>query len=967
MCFQACRVKGLENKRQSRSKKYKKSNAENEMAKGKEQHKKKHSKSSVHTNTTVQNDTDLKSKTGDQDGLLENLAAESVQQPISALKDDEDKFDFDSQQDKIPDSLEPYVEPNLKSLNERTDKVQFKETSITEKYLKMLELKGMKSKGSRQSFDCDIVNEVHSKSSKHTDVIKKQTKSFRDLEPSLTDLYISDHKASSKQKQDRKPKLKRKGKEASKALTKAESNKNIVPASNFGREPKIVNSSGARQLRSRNENKSYKEIDESDSSLTEYSTDDSRKKKNVYDTADFFSSKLDNANWTKKKKENSNDSEIDKPANELPKCYKKSSETLVSKAQTTDGLSDTQDGYDLHHIAEGDNMENILLPYSYSNSKHDKDTNDARSNESSDISEDYRFNNSQESLDRDRVPESLEFTDCLNSTSKQNKRDEEKANYETNKACNLSAEFPAKSQSRYGKGTVDEILDQKDTKQKSVCEMTKNSARSKSKSADKKFSDIVDADLETNVKTKKHRKTQSTTECIEKSSSDKEKSLNNDCRQTRDEKKEKVKGNRNKERKDLKNKCVTIEQNKESVAFKDVDGHLKQFKVNSVSKKKGKGFVFQMSYCRSETNYKYKNRYMSGASKSNLSNGYDPYDFTACENECVKADVENPGIENRNSLDYKKKPRKFFKHPRSNENNMVNCAHDETRINSQNQSRTSSKYDSIIEPPELNDSLVLSLTSPKEKSSKYKQKQYERQYYKTVSRKQPIENNCNTTDTDSADSLIISSDSPPGYNKNVKTKSKQDNTTRNKRKSNIQNKGSSHKKTNNDNITNAPLESSSTSVSPELTKDQTYRSRESVKKHRNKPHQSSVHNQIDNKINMESDDGSEISMKKCNKSKTGKGVKRRESKPEKASGKGLHGAVTDITSDDSLVISPDQSKTNRLLEQDPVTKKWYRKSDLLKNTTSKAVLKAEDYSSSNPPIHKKKSRQSEKVILGKRF
>ena len=932
------------------------------MAKVTEQHiKKKHSKSNAHTNTAVQNETDLRPKTGDQDGLLENLAAEPVQQPISALKDDEDKFDFDSQQDKIPDSLEPSVEPNLKSLNERADKVQSKETSITEKYLKMLELKGMKNKGSRQSFDCDIVNEVHLKSSKHTGVIKKQTQSFTDLEPSLTDLYISDHKASSKQKEDKKSK----GIEASKASTKAESNQKFIPASNFGK-PKVVNSSGARQLRSRNENKRYKEIDESDSSLTEYSTDDSRKKKNVYDTAEFFSSKLGNANLTKKKKEDLNDLEKDKPANELPKGYKTSSETLVSKAQTTDGQSDTQDGYDLHHIAEGDNMENILLPYSYSTSKRDKDTNDARSNESSDISEDYRFNNSQESLDRERIPESQEFIDCLNSTSKENKRDEEKANYETNKACNLSAEFPAKSQSRYRKGTVDEILEQKDTKQKSVCEMKKNYARSKSKSAGKEFSDIMDADPPTNVKTKKHRKTQSTTECIEKSSSDMEKSLNNDCRQTRDEKKEKVKGNRNKERKE-KNKCVTIEQNKESVEFKDVDGHLKQCKVNSVSKKKGKGFVFQMSYCRSETNYKYKNRYMSGASKSNLSNGYDPYDFTACENECVKADVENPGIENRNSLNYKKKPRKFFKHPRCNENNKVDCAHDETRINSQNQSRTSSKYDSAIEPPELNDSLVLSLTSPKEKSSKYKQKQYERRYYKTVSRKQLVENNCNTTDTDSADSLIISSDSPQGYSKNVKTKSKQDNTTKNKRKSNIQNKGSSHKKTNHDNITNAPMESNSTPVSPELTKDQTYRGRESVKKHRNKSHQSSGHNQIDNTINMESDDGSEISVKKCNSSKTGKGVKRRERKPEKASGKGLHGAVTDITSDDSLMISPDQSKTNRLLEQDPVTKKWYRKSDLLTNTTNMAVMKAEDYSSSNHPIHKKKSRQSEKVILDKHF
>ena len=52
--------------------------------------------------------------------------------------------------------------------------------------------------------------------------------------------------------------------------------------------------------------------------------------------------------------------------------------------------------------------------------------------------------------------------------------------------------------------------------------------------------------------------------------------------------------------------------------------------------------------------------------------------------------------------------------------------------------------------------------------------------------------------------------------------------------------------------------------------------------------------------------------------------------------KGFNESTIDIDSGDSLVISPEHPKSQRLLEQDPVTKKWFRKSDLNDNLKSKS-------------------------------
>ena len=845
-------------------------------------------------------------------------------------EEDEDKFDFDSQEDKIPESLEPSIEPSIKlKVDNLTDKPKVEkpkidkppmETSITDRYSKILSTKGTKET-LRESIEQTakyIEEEADARSrknsgaltpSKATDVCSRKSKSFTDYEPSLKELF--ELEKDSKEKQSGKTKLTSKEKTSKKSkknktetLDREESSNNRKlkkgKVSNESKEEEQTVSS-RRSLRKRGTNKSYKEIEESDISFVEESQ---------------VAKALDEDNF----EADMNDGKV---------CKKFTATKIV-----TENKDQSDNEEQVEDSCFNDNFEEQII--------------DAGSDASSDISEDYRFNNSQASQDLNQdaamdvhvlsrnkanISEQMnteetwsKVTESSKSQAKgkqtKNKKIKEKVN--TNKHEN---------DSNIDEGTEVELSESEDNNtsaQKQSERKTKNGKPESTKKNSVKSNNEVDHSLES-------------------------KKVDNSIKQCKNDKKDEMK-----QGKKDKSKSVVHAQKKEKVKFEEgVDGgHFKHSQVNSMSKKKGKGFVFQMSYCRSETNYKYNNP-ISGMYKSKFSKGYDPYDFGACENEAVMSEGDSQNLEDKNSGESTFKPRKFFKHSRKDNNHNLDESNTKNRNcnNRKNSDNYSDTKDPSIVSPDLNDSLVMSLTSPATHKSRGNTKQ-DKKPTKGRSRKQPEENidmeatvsvdfkdnlpiddrvnqtkshakskqkskevkgkrmnkhNLEDTVDSTADSesSLVCSPSPPKID--IKKSNRRLKKNKQTQKRGIKSDQSS------DNVMESD---SSLIVSPELPKTSVQGRRKSAVNDSSLNFENNIQFEESSRSSRKTDRHSCDKNKKTNRSKSDNvTVERKEST-----------SPIEINSDDNDSESErNQSRSKRLMKQDPVTKKWYRQSDICDN------------------------------------
>ena len=848
--------------------------------------------------------------------------------------DDEDKFDFDSQEDKIPESLEPSIEPSIKlKVDNLTDKPKVEkhkidkppmETSITDRYSKILSTKGTKET-LRESIEQTakyIEEEADARSrknsgaltpSKATDVCSRKSKSFTDYEPSLKELF--ELEKDSKEKQSGKTKLTSKEKTSKKSkknktetLDREESSNNRKlkkgKVSNESKEEEQTVSS-RRSLRKRGTNKSYKEIEESDISFVEESQ--------VAKGLDEDNSEAD-----------MNDGNV---------CKKEFTATKI--------VTENKDQSDNEEQVEG----------SCFNDNFEEQINDAGSDASSDISEDYRFNNSQASQD---LNQDAEMDVHVHSQNKAN-ISEQMNTEETWSKVTESIKSQAKGKQTKNKKIKDKVKGKVNTnKHENDPDIDEGTEVELSESEDNNTSAQKQSERKT-----KNRKPESTKKNSNKSNSEvdhsfESKKADNSIKQYKHDKKDEMK-----QGKKDKSKSVVHAQKKEKVKFEEgVDGgHFKLSQVNSLSKKKGKGFVFQMSYCRSETNYKYNNP-ISGMYKSKFSKGYDPYDFGACENEAVMSEGDSQNLEDKKSGESTFKPRKFFKHSRKdNDHNLDESNTKNRNCNNRKSSDndTDTKDRSIISP-DLNDSLVMSLTSPSTHKSRGKTKQ-DKKPTKGRSRKQPEEK----TDMETTVSVDFT-DNPPiddqvnqtKFHAKSKQKSKEVKGKRMKKnnledtvestadsesslvcspsppkidmkKSNRrlkENKQTQKRGIKSDQSSDNVMESdSSLIVSPELPKTSVQGRRKSAVND----------SSLNYKNNIQFEESSRSSRKtdrhSCGKNKTNRSksdnvtVERKEST-----------SPIEINSDDNDSESEhNQSRSKMLMKQDPVTKKWYRQLDTRDN------------------------------------
>ena len=856
--------------------------------------------------------------------------------------DDDDKFDFNSQKDKIPDSLEPLVEPNIQPKHSIKDTNQSK-CSIADKYSAILNTKGSKKKPKESK---QTVEATHNKSKTNLKAVTeveqisnvcKPNKSFADLEPSLKELCsIEDI---NKANQNKKPSLEKKvGKTLAGSKIKIKedpkiskvnkekkvSKKDRSTSENNPHENHEVKKDTKRELRSRGKNRSYKEVDSSE--LSDNSADP--------DVSNKVGIDRNGTEKTTDHKQSLGSKNDNKVSNELPTKHVKIS---VEKTEY-----DTKD-----EALEQDNSDESSINNSdiKSSPEHNPDSTTSHienvdaSDRSSDISEDYRFNNSQNSQDLSQLggmgtveSPDTELAKANTANPKTSKKDMSAANFVTGKSKGKSAHSKANSKGCKGKNVyekeTDDIADSD----------TENNSIEKMPEADKKFSNTG-----SKTEMKKYKVKKPMTDNAGESVNESENSTNNDSNEL-----EIVKSNVKKEncKKKPKNKTKDLsftaeERNIEQMEFDDGGkGKFKQRNINSMSKSKGKGFVFQMSYCKSETNYKYnKNRILTGLNSPEKSIGYDPYDFgSQCQNE---GDNVNMQVDSKTDL-ASRKARKFFKHSRKDE--ILEEKSDKNENNKKN-SKTGKlgKQDDEDNFSELridlDDSLIKSLTSPKGKyagrncsnkenecvkmrtktipadnidmvdlepsyrSTKGKTKQ--KKYKNNRSKQSNEDMTCDTMADDSSDSLLQSSPEMESF------QTKDDSKTKKRKQKSKAAKG---EKTN-----DTSLDSDTYTQTHTLKKG-----RQSSRKHQN----SNSENNILQNTNT--------SQFKSETSKRKEVDKRTKCKSGKNQTKGFNESTIDIDSGDSLVISPEHPKSQRLLQQDPVTKKWFRKSDLNDNLKSKS-------------------------------
>lgn len=838
--------------------------------------------------------------------------------PVTVSEESEDKFDFDSQQDKIPDSLEVPIEPNVKSKPDRSNITLSKNNSITNKYSKILSTKGS-TKALRESIEetakyieeeANIRSMVNSRPFNTSGA--KQSKSFVDEDPSLKEMFTLEHESFGKVEQCNKfsGKEEKKGRKLNGKRSESNRHEKALKSDKITK-AKQEQSSFTRTLRKRDKNKSYKEIDESEISFVDNIQGKSGEK-NIDEEHDSggktFKSKA------KDIKGNSRISE------------KKRSDLLLKKQKDKTRLPCTTPENNCHERSDAEESNKKICSVSYHTDEH---VNETGSDVSSDVSEDYRFNDSQESQEIEACgsQQNLNGDDGRLDTS--NKREDN----ENIEVWNKMREIPSKflehqvNQKRQEKHLNKETKEQKDSEKKA----------SESVSVDKDAVEVFSS-FESNKKM-----------------DDNETILNKNSKAKKQEKKENI-------------ISVVIAQKKDKMEFKDTDreGQLKQCQINSVSKKTGQGFVFQMSYCRSETNYKY-NRCMSGSKKSTFSKGYDPYDFAACENETILSE-ESTNTDDKNREEHTFRPPKFFKCLRKHTDSVQVCSN-ETDKNSSKKGNSGFTQDSPSIDINLNDSLILSLNSPTESKSRSKQKR-EKRHGKTRLTRQSTEEDSTEIETKLID---ISSNSTVDDNKGIKTKCK--------RQKNVVDKWKTADEKNSlkiitDETVNSSVDSDNSLVSSGKPKAGIQKSeiRSEVNKQKRKAKSKNLKcDQIDsmmesdgslvlspnmyevqipknrqsvkNTVDNGSSDSNEFSDSNNTKHKHLKVSKKHEKedkqKSDRAEKEKLQDGTIELDSSDVSERSQDQSTTKRLLEQDPATKKWYRKSDLHKKITGKSASKRE--------------------------
>ena len=847
-------------------------------------------------------------------------------------EDDEDKFDFDSQEDKIPDSLEPSIEPNIKPKDDNLEKAEKtkldkpteksvkektkidkplenlqKENSITGRYSKILSTKGSKE-ALRESIEQTakyIEEEAEARSrrnsgsltpSKATDVRKNKSKSFTDDEPSLKELF--DLEKNSKEKHTGKTKLTTKEKTSKKSKKNKDESLECGDNSNTHKSKKGKATDKAQQeeqmpsrrsLRKRGTNKSYKEIEESDISFVEES-----------------------------QKVDVDSAESDKKDDVI--CEK---EFIATKLVTTNEKDQSDD------MEENEN--------SFVNDSFDEQVNDANSEASSDISEDYRFDNSQASQDLSQNAE-MATKVCSSAVNKNEQIDVEET---WSKVVNLDCKNQTKRKQTKNKKT-------KETKKANKHENLPNSDNMvMSENEDSNAAHKKNIQKKKDNKPEYRKKDSDTKSSHEEDHSFEILEENKSIEQYKKGKQRDVK-----QGKKDKLKSVTHAQKNERVKFEEgLDGgHFKHSQVNSVSKKKGKGFVFQMSYCRSETNYKYNNP-ISAMYKSKFSKGYDPYDFGTCENEVVMSEGDSQNFVDKNSSSEPAfKPRKFFKHSRKDSDQTLDESNAKNRKCNKNKSvdDDSDTKEKSIMSPDLHDSLVMSLTSPSAHKPRSKTKQ-DKHTNKGRSKMHSLEE----IDMETGESLNLIENSPMDDKIN-KTHSHA------KSKHNSREvKGKKNKKNNaQEKVDSAADSESSLACSPDSpkvekkktnrrTKDDKRTQKKSIKRDQTsdsvvesdgslivspdlpntRAHTKRKQDKNDSKLNRENSiqyEENSRSSRKSDKHSGGSNSKSHRSK----SGREDYDSPIEINSDDDSESDHNKSRSKRLMKQDPVTKKWYRQSDM---------------------------------------
>ena len=905
------------------------------------------------------------------------VSENKLQSPADVQIDDEDKFDFDSQEDKIPDSLEPSIEPNVKSKADKSTENLSKENSITDRYSKILSIKGSKE-ALRESIEQTakyIEEEADARSrrnsgaltpSKAAGFVNKRNKSFTDFEPSLKELF--DIEKENKEKRSGKTKLSSKEKTSKKSKknnaeslecnessnTHKTSKSNKEKSSNENKQEQQKTSS-RRSLRKRDTNKTYKEIDESDISFVEESqvakmvdkdNSEADKKARKVCKKEFTATKMD-ARVTEKDCLNiSRTNQIDKFKQKFH-----SSEVEKQNGDQSDDQEQREDSNFSDHLEE--------------------QVNDARSDASSDISEDYRFNNSQASQD---LSQDIEIDAYVQSVTKDNTSANRLTEQVGTEDCETWSKIANLSLKNQTKGIINKEKQPKNKKTKDNGKEKRNINKheSDSDSNGDVLAESIESEFDNTTQPQKKER--------------KRKNLKNQCKKgnldiilvsnvnevddsyqnkEKDERFEKSmfdeEDQRIQEKRD-KSKSIVYAQKREKMKFEEgaSDGHFKYSQMDAMSKKKGKGFVFQMSYCRSETNYKY-NRSMPGINTSKFSKGYDPYDFAACENESVMSEGESQNLEGKNGGEHSFKPRKFFKHSRKDKDQTAdrdtktNCS-----SNRNNSEDNSDAQNSSFTPPDLNDSLVMSLTSPTVHKARSKNKQ-DKKPSKPRSRKQLVEKV--TVDTTMKVDL---SENSPADDRTKQTKSKAQHKTKSKQKDKERNKT---KKNKSEEVVDSTADSESSLVcSPNSSKVNIQKSNRRLKENKQALKVKCMESDQSSNSVMESDsslivspDASKAGARRSRKSavndsslgenslqfkennmssrrpdrhSSGKNKKLNRSKSENVAVERKEHAESpiEINSDDDndLENYQNHSKSERLMEQDPVTKKWYRKSDLIK-------------------------------------
>ena len=863
--------------------------------------------------------------------------------PVRESDDDDDKFDFNSQEDKIPDSLEPSVEPNIQPKHAITDTNQSK-FSIADKYSAILNAKGSKkkTKESKQTVEEHSKSKTNLKAVTEVEQISnvcKPNKSFADLEPSLKELCsiedinkanqikkLSLEKKVSKTLAGSKIKIKEDQNISKVNKGKKNSKKDQSISENNSPKNHEVKKDAKRELRSRGKNRSYKEVDSSELSDNSADPDVSNKvgiKRNgtekATDPKQSMGSKTDN-----------------KVNNELPTKHVKKSVEKTEYDKYDEELE--QDNSDESSINNSD-IKSSPEHNPDSTTSHIENVDVTLSDRSSDISEDYRFNNSQNSQDLSRIggmgtaeSPDAELAKANTANCKTSKKDMSAVNFVTGKSKGKSAQSKANSKSCKEKNVYE-----KETDDIMADSESENNSIEKTPEVDKKSSNA-----ESKTEMKKYKVKKPMTDNAGESVNESENSTNNDSNELEivksNVKKESCKKKPKNQTKDLS--FTTEERNIEQMEFDDGGkGKFKQRNINSMSKSKGKGFVFQMSYCKSETNYKYnKNRILTGLNSPEKSKGYDPYDFgSQCQNE---GDSVNMQVDSKTDLT-SRKSRKFFKHSRKdeileeksdkNENNKKN-----SKIGKLGKKDDEDSYSELR--IDLDDSLIKSLTSPKGKyagrncsnkenecakmrtktipadnidmvdlepsnrSTKGKTKQ--KKYKNNRSKQSNEDMTCDSMAIDSSDSLHQSSPEMESFQ-----------TKKRKQKS---------KAAKDEEANDTSLDSDTMTQTHTLKKG-----RQLSKKHQNSNSENNIL-QNTNTLQIKS----ETSKRKVDK--------RTKCKSGKNQVKGFNESTIDIDSGDSLVISPEHPKSQRLLEQDPITKKWYRKSDLNDNLKSKSNKNKKD-------------------------